>query len=155
MGGMAIVLVAVIVGVLLLQVVDDGKETSTTKPDPNSSTTDQTEPGETTSTTSSGPLRNPEDVRIQVMNGAGVQGVAGTMTENLKSKGYTDVATPGTLAATREGNAVQCKAGLAREAAALAAQVGDAVAEDFPATPDDEVAADVDCIVVVGVPKTA
>jgi hypothetical protein len=152
MRGAVLVLAAVVLGVVLLQVVDVGDTgtgaiTPTSAGERTTSTTD----GDTT-TTSGGdqPLKEPAELRIQVLNGAGIQGAAATMTEALAGNGYTNAAEPGDTD-RREGNAVQCKAGLEREAAALATQVGEAVVEDFPATPPASVTdATVECLVIVG-----
>ncbi len=156
MRGALLVLAAVVLGVVLLQVVDNGDSggngtTNTTAADRTTSTSRD----DTTTTRGGGALKSPAELRIQVLNGAGVQGAAGNMTEALKALGYTNAADPGDTD-RREGNAVLCKAGLEGEVARLATEVGDAEVVEFPATPPNGVTDEtVECVVIVGAPAAA
>lgn len=150
--GAVLVGAAVLVGILLLQIVDDG---SVDAPSADGATTETTQKrggggrGTTTTTEPSQPARDPEQVRVVVLNGGAATGSAAAMSEQLKPKGYTNQGQPGNTD-DRIGNAVQCRNGFDREAAALAVAVGEGtVTEPFPATPPAGTE-DADCIIIVG-----
>ena len=145
-------LVAVVVGIVLLQVVDDGDSPAPSGGPSKNSTTTTADTGETTTPTTGGEgtLVPAAELRVQVLNGRGVQGVAGDMTEALRAKGYTAILDPGD-ADPREGNVVTCKAGLEGEAALLVTQVGDATVEAaFPDPLPANASADAQCLVILG-----
>src|SRR5262245_51954324 len=122
--GAGLVLVAIIIGVVLLQVVDDGtsgsvpaatnKTTTTTK-------TPATEPNTGTTTTTkkpTTPAKAPDQVRVVVLNAGAKTGSAKAMSTSLKSKGYTNQPNQPTdwSNTTQTGNTVMCKPGFEREA---------------------------------------
>lgn len=153
--GAGVIAAAVLVGVLLLQIVDDGSTgpigaAGDGKPD-TTTTTGKSSPDKTTSTTeATAPAKNADQVKVLVLNGGAAAGSAGTMSETLKQKGYTNQEPANDDDATRTGNVVHCREGLEREAAALAVAVGEGTpVETFPdpAPPNSDTA---DCVVIVG-----
>lgn len=154
---------AVVLGIVLLQVVDSGSprdfgdgggSTAT------SSTTSTTAPasGSTTTTTAAksgskggAAVKQPGEIRVQVLNGSGVQGAAASMSQKLQSSGYVVVEPTDTSSAT--GNAVYCTSGLDEEAAALAAAAGTdpaATAAAMPDPPPSGTDSSANCVVVLG-----
>lgn len=150
--------VAVIIGIVLLQIGDRNDNgpaaaaskkkttttTTTTKPKQTQSTTSQT----TGSTT---PARSPSQVHLIVLNGGAPSGGAAHMESMLKLKGYTSQDDANTWSGHHQsGNTVYCKAGLQREGAALATGVtGAKLVIPFP-TPAPPFTNGDDCAVVVG-----
>ena len=74
----------------------------------------------TTGGTTTTPIRPNNEVRVKVYNGSGVQGVAQTLTDQLRAKGY-NMQAPETADKERQGTVVQCVSGFEREGAVLAA----------------------------------
>jgi hypothetical protein len=156
--GAGLIALAVLIGVVLLNVVDDGDtdqgsnsgastDTTTTTA---ASSTDTT--GATTETTvDSVPAKTPAELSVLVLNGGAPQGSAKEMSDNLKLSGYTNQPQPSDWAGRQQaGNVVMCKAGLDQEAAALATAVGEGTPVDAfadPAPPGSDAA---ECVVVVG-----
>ncbi len=153
--GAGVIAVAVLVGVLLLQVVDHGSTgpVGTTGDDKPSATTTTEKPSADKTTTTTADVvqeKTPDQVRVLVLNGGAIAGAAGTMSTSLTEKGYTNQEPANDDSTTRTGNVVHCREGLEREAAALAVAVGEGTTvEDFPdpAPPHSD---GVDCVVVVG-----
>lgn len=153
--GAGVIAVALIVGVLLLQIVDDGS----TGPigsagDASAATASTTKPpsGKTTTTLNMtmAAAKTPDQVRLLVLNSGAVAGSAGTLSDALKAKGYTNQEPANDDTATRSGNIVYCRAGLEREASALAVAVGDGTpVEPFP-DPAPAHSAAADCVVITG-----
>lgn len=159
--GAGLIALAVIIGVVLLNVVDDGdtdqgsngsgsgSETTATTAAGASDTTEAT----TETTADSVPAKTPAELSVLVLNGGAPQGTAREMSDNLKLSGYTNQLQAADWAGRQQaGNVVMCKAGLEQEAAALATAVGEGTpVEAFadPAPPGSETA---DCVVVVGTP---
>jgi len=171
--GAALVAVAVILGIVGLQILDDSRTvhssaavatslapstlpSATTRP----GTTATTRAGTTTTTraaatttrpvatTTTTGVRKASQVRVYVYNASGVQGAANNMSNTLKSKGYNTIGT-GNLA-TQKGINVECRTGFDKEAAALAAAVGNAAkVVAFPTNPPAG-STDADCLVVLG-----
>jgi len=154
--GAGLIAVAVIVGVLLLQIVDDGSTgpignagdasaaTTTTAKKPASDKTT------TTLDLTMAPAKTADQVRVLVLNGGAAAGSAGTLSEALKAKGYTNQEPANDDTAKRSGNVVHCRAGLEREASALAVAVGDGTpVEPFP-DPAPAHSAAADCVVITG-----
>jgi hypothetical protein len=148
--GAALVGLAVLIGIVLLQVVDDGTtgpigDGGGTAP---ATTTTTAAPGTTTSTKAAGEVRPPQQVTVLVLNGSGRSGAASAQTNALKAKGYQTL-TPAD-APRREGTVVYFRPGFEREAAALATAVGGtpevAPMPDTP-PPGSEGA---DCVVILG-----
>jgi len=139
--GAVLIGVAVVIGIVLLQVVDEGGSIGGP---PSSSGT------RTTSTTGAN-ARPPQEVHVQVLNASGLPGDAMTTANTLKGLGYQIVGT-GNSAATQTGTTVTCRAGYGEEAKALASAVaptGGATVVDFPPTPPAG-AETANCIVVKG-----
>lgn len=149
----ALVGLAVLIGIVLLQVVD--VEPSPTREGGGKKvavTTTTAKGGVSTTTAPATPERTPDQLRVIVLNGGAPSGAAGTMSDALKQKGYTNQAQANNDPTKRTGNAVYCKEGLDREAAALSIAVGEVTTvESYPAAPPKAVTdAQADCVVVVG-----
>jgi len=154
--GAALVAIAVIIGVVLLQAIDDGNDgpvgdggpastTTTTTTTPTSTDTSGSSSSTSVTTAKAAPLP-PAQVTVRVLNGSGQAGAAGTMTNTLKAKGYkTLVATD---AAPRTGTVVYAKAGRTTECTTLSASVQNSKVQPMPTpVPGGQ---DADCIVVIG-----
>lgn len=152
--GAALIGLAVIVGIVLLQVVDNGSSgpakaggakagaTSTTKAASN------TTAAPTTTAAPGGAVKPPAQIRVLVLNGSGVTGAAKTKTNQLRALGYNTLTPTDTLA--RTGDFAECKAGFEREVQTLAKAVGAGTkVVNFP-TPPPPYTANVDCIVILG-----
>jgi hypothetical protein len=161
--GAGLVLLAVIIGIVLLQVVDDGSKapsnsaaagavTTTTVRKPTTTTS-----GKPTTTTKAvqTPARAPANVRVIALNAGAASGKAGTMHDSLQQKGYTNQQQANTWSAAHfTGNTVFCRSGFSKEAQALAVAVGkNTVIKPFPATAPP-FSSNVDCVVAVGAAKT-
>lgn len=147
--GAALVALAVIVGIVLLNAIDDGNDgqvgdggsTSTT------TTTVFVVGGPSTTTTTKAPPRPPAEVSVRVFNSGGAAGSAGTLTNTLKAKGYkTLVATNG---AARTGTVVYAIPTATPECTTLATLVPGSKVQPMPdpAPPGSEGA---DCVVLIG-----
>jgi LytR cell envelope-related transcriptional attenuator len=158
--GAGLIALAVIIGVVLLNVVDDGDTNQGSNGSGSSSETTASTAGATdttkatTETTAdSVPAKTPAELLVLVLNGGAPQGSAKEMSDNLKLSGYTNQGQPADWTGHQQaGNVVMCKAGLDQEAAALATAVGEGTpvqAFADPAPPGSESA---DCVVVVGTP---
>lgn len=159
--GAALIGLAVIIGIVLLQVVDTGKNGSggkgggaVTSSSSSASSTATTAKGATTTvkgattTKATGTPKTPAQLNVVVLNGSPTNGAAAAMSSELAKKGY-QMATPGNTA-KRTGTVASCTAGLDREAAALAAAVGStAKVAPFP-SPAPTGAERANCIVIVG-----
>lgn len=148
--GALLVGLAVIIGIVLLQVIDDG----TTGPigdggtSSNGSSATTSSGGGTTSTTAATPEKTPAEVAVLVLNGSGRAGAARAMTDSLKAKGYQTL-TPAD-AEGRTGTVVYFKADLERECTTVATAVGgNPTVEPIPdpAPPGSENAS---CVVILG-----
>jgi hypothetical protein len=136
---------AVILGIIGLQVLDDSGDGST------SGATSTTAVGTVTTgpTTTTVAIRPTSAVRVKVYNASGIQGKAQTLTDQLKGKGYA-TQEPTTLSGSHQGTVVECVAGFQREGYVLAVSgVGGAQIAPYPKDPPDG-ASDADCIVVIG-----
>jgi hypothetical protein len=152
--GAALVAVAVIIGVVLLQAIDDGNDgpvgdggpASTTTTTTATSTSSSSASGSTTSTTVKAAVLPPAQVTVRVLNGSGQAGAAGTLTNTLKAKGYkTLVATD---ASPRTGTVVYAKTGRTTECTTLSTSVPNSKVQAMPTpVPGGQ---DADCIVVIG-----
>jgi hypothetical protein len=159
--GALLIGVAVVIGIVLLQVGDNndngptsaaGNQTTTTK-QATTTTTSTSDTNPTSSTTPTGTPRPPAEVRLIVLNGGAAAGQAGDMSDTLRTKGYTNqpkLANDWT-GHTQTGDSVTCREGFEREGTALAIQVGSGTKTIFPyPTPPPPFSSDVDCVVVVG-----
>ena len=144
--GAIVIGLAVIVGIVGLQILDDSGDGSTGATGTTAAGgTATTRPGSTTT-----PVRANKDVRVKVYNASGVQGRAQTLTDNLRADGY-NMQDPANLDKQRQGTVVECKAGFEREAAVLQLYgVGNpSTVAAYPSDPPAG-ASDADCIVVIG-----
>jgi hypothetical protein len=157
--GAGLILGAIVIGIVLLQIVDDGRDGSVgadaTRPR-NTTTTSATEPSSTGSTTGSTggtpqPAREPAQVPLIVLNAGAPAGTAGELSDTLETKGYTnqEEATDWT-GGERDGTAVFCKAGLNADAVALATAVQDGLQPQAWPEPAPPNSGNVDCVVAVG-----
>jgi hypothetical protein len=141
--GAALIGVAVVIGIVLLQVVDGGGGGTG-----GSATPATTGSNGATSTTAADAGRPAQEVRVLVQNGSGVAGQAATKANELRGLGYPIAGTGN--AAAQQGNTVACLSGFEAEAETLAQQVGGgATVIGFP-EPVPAGAEETDCIVVIG-----
>jgi hypothetical protein len=140
---------AVIAGIVGLQILDDSNGTSVATPDAEVTTTAALGP---TSTSAGATARPASEVRVRVYNASGVPGQAQAESDKLKALGW-DTFEPGDYGSTRNGTAVQCRSGYGPEADVLAVfGVGrGALVERYPSDPP-EGAGEVDCLVILGKP---
>jgi len=141
--GAVLVGVAVVIGIVLLQVVDNGAPVGGGGGPP------VTEPrdGQTTTTLASD-LRPPQEVRVLVLNASGVSQAAATKANQLRGLGYAIAGTGN--AAVQQGTAVECRTDFKDEADELAKTVGPGtVVIPFPEPPPAG-AENADCIVILG-----
>lgn len=156
--GALLIGVAVIIGIVLLQIGDRNDNgpksaashaTTTTKP----RTTRTTRTTRTRTTTPKTPPISAGLLKVIVLNGGAATGQAGVMTTNLKQHGYTSVSPANDWIGHHQiGNSVTCRAGLEREGRQLAAVVGPSNVPlhiRFPQT-FSSLRAGQDCVVVVG-----
>jgi hypothetical protein len=124
--GIALIVVAVALGVLLLNATDSPEpfagqpvdSTADTTPDGTTDSTAAT--GETTTTTTAQAPRDPATVTVLVANGAGIQGLAGRITDQLEAQNYLTANATDTLAPADE-SMVFYTPGYEADAAAIAA----------------------------------
>ena len=153
--GAALVGIAVVLGIVLLQVIDDGPSGGT-----GSAPTDTSETTVTTAATtdSSEPAGDhPRDqVRVLVLNGSDQANVATLKRNVLLGLGY-QVEAPGNTQ-LRQGSVVACKPGFEGDATQLAKDAGppDLEVIPFPDPPptgrqgEDVGAGNVNCVVILG-----
>jgi hypothetical protein len=156
--GTALIGLAVIVGVFLLQRVDTSTAGSQTTPvkKPTKATT-TTRPPRTTSTTTSttqpaAPPKTPDQLKVLVLNGGAPTGDAAKLRTKLVQAGYTNEPQANTWTGhTQTGLTLMCKPGLDREKVALSQQTAlkgvRVINFPTPAPPNSD---SVDCVVVVG-----
>jgi len=152
--GAALIGVAVIIGIVLLQIGDrndNGPAGAAPRPKSTTTTTRGTTPRSTTKTSTTTPARSPSQVHIIVLNGGAPSGAAAHTAAGLKLKGYTSQDDANTWSGHKQtGDSVYCRAGLQREGAALATSVpGAKLSLPYP-TPAPPFTAGTDCVVVVG-----
>jgi LytR cell envelope-related transcriptional attenuator len=141
--GAVLIGLAVVIGIVLLQVVDKGGSGGGVSPPV---TEGNGEP--TTSTTGEGG-RPPDQVRVLVLNASGLANAAGTKANELRGAGY---AIAGTGNATQQtGSTVACVSGFDKEADTLAKTAGAGFnITTFP-DPPPAGAENADCVVTLGV----
>jgi len=143
--GAGLIGLAVIVGIVLLQIVDDGTSGPANGNGGGGGPATST-PGETTASTPAD--RPPSEVRVLVLNAGQAAGAAQNKANQLRTAGYNTLPASNTL--PRVGLAVQCREGFDNEAAALTLAVGEgATVEPFPDEPPAE-AENADCLVLLG-----
>ena len=155
--GAGLVGLAVILGIVLLQVIDKGPAGNGATPAAtnNSATPTSTpassappassEPG---ATAKNGNARARNEVRVVVFNAGAASGAAGNMTNKLRTLGY-QLAPPANTNA-RRGTAVQCKQGFEKEAAQLQGDVGAGTGVEPFANPPLPETETVNCVVLLG-----
>jgi hypothetical protein len=111
--GLLILLVAVIIGVLVLNSLDNKTKKASAK----SETTTTTKAKATTTTTT--PLRSPANVKVLVVNASGVSGVAQTASSSLSQSKYSTL-TPATATTKESKTMVYYEPGYEQEAQVLA-----------------------------------
>ena len=139
--GAALIGVAVVIGIVLLQVVDKGGGSG------GSTAAPPTSGVSTSSTTKGGATKNPSQVRVLVLNGSGTAMAAATKANALRGLGYAIAGTGN--APVQTGTTVACKPGFDQEAQARAKAVGSATVAAFP-NPPPTGAENADCIVTLG-----
>jgi hypothetical protein len=159
--GAALIGLAVIVGVFLLQRVDTSNAGSSPATTPvnaarTTTTTAKKSTSSTPSTTSttqpSTPVKTPDQLKVLVLNGGAATGAAAHLRTSLQQVGYTNQPQASTWSGHKQtGKSILCRAGLAREAVALAQQTAlqGAKVQPFP-TPAPPSSDGVDCVIVVG-----
>ena len=171
--GAVLVGLAVIVGIVGLQIIDDsgpgsgsggatidtiaGAPTTTVggavTTTPTTGTTATTTPTSTKAPTSTTAVKIKPNgqVTVKVYNASGVPGVAQAMTDRLKAAGYNTL-TPANLDKTRSGSVVQCRSGFTNEGKVIVftqVKTADATYEPFPSDPPAG-SSGADCIVIIG-----
>jgi hypothetical protein len=143
--GAMLIALAVIVGIVLLQIVDPGKT------GPVGARTTISSTSTTTSTTkASTPQKTAAQVRLLVLNAGAPTGSAGNVSTNLKNSGYTNQGTPTDNASKITGEKVLCLPNLTREQAKIVQLLGPSTLSG-PLTADAATgAAGYDCVVLVG-----
>ena len=147
--------VAVIIGIVLLQIGDNDNNgpSAGAQPTASTSTTTTTSPSTTITTGNSTtpPRGSPSQVHLIVLNGGAPTGEAAHTASGLKLKGYTSQDDANTWTDhTQSGNTVYCRAGLDREGTALATNVEGAEFHSPYPTPAPPFTDGTDCVVVVG-----
>ena len=140
--GAVLIGVAVVIGIILLQVVDKGGGGGGGVSPP------VTEANGSTTSTTGDDGRAPEDVRVLVLNGSGIANAAGTKANELRGLGYAIAGTGNTEA--RTGSGVACTSGFEKEADALAQTLGAGYTVETYPDPPPEGSENADCIVILG-----
>ncbi len=149
--GVALVVVAVVVGLLLLRNGLDTSEVITASKGDSSQKTDSGNGEGDTSTTTTIPARDPSTVTVIVLNGTSVSGAAGKYTTAIASAGY-QMLDPGDATTKIPATQVFYAFGFEREAAAVAASAGapsSLTPTAMPTPPPGEVGA-ANVVVVIG-----
>jgi hypothetical protein len=122
--------VAVVIGIVLLQVVGDGSV------GPGSTTVVNDDNGDTVTTTTVSGARPPQEVGVAVFNASGVSQAAATSSNVLRGLGYL-IQKVGNAAGTQPGTTIACQLGYEAEAAQLAAlpDFAGATIIEYPAAP--------------------
>ncbi len=132
--GAALVALAVILGIVLLQAIDDGNDGPVG--DAGTTTTtihhddEQGSGGSSTSSTTTAEAAAPEQVTVRVLNGSGVAGAAGQLTNTLKANGYKTLVAGD--ATTRSGTVVDAKSDKTAECTTLADLIPGAKVASMP-----------------------
>jgi LytR cell envelope-related transcriptional attenuator len=148
--GAILVGVAVLIGIVLINVVDKGRPGGSSGGSGGTPTVPTTggTGSSTTATTKAGAIRDPSKVRVLVLNGSGTSGKAAALSNQLRGAGYPQLP-PGNAALTT-GTKVECKTGFEKEATVLAGKVGGSAAvAPFP-NPAPTGSDNADCVVVIG-----
>jgi len=117
--GIALIVAAVVLGLVLLNSTDKGPVLSAKTDDAVGVTTTTTDKDSTTSTTVAAKAHDPAEVAILVANGSGVKGAAGRIAESLKASNYVLKESTNTKAAA-EASVVYFAPGYQADARAVA-----------------------------------
>lgn len=122
--GVALIVAAVLLGVILLRATDSPEpfanvDTEDAVADDGDSTV-TSDPASTTPSVTATAARDPSEVTVLVANGAGIPGLASTIADQLKGANYV-VAEPGNTKAPADDSAVYYTPGYEADAAAVAA----------------------------------
>ena len=153
--GAALIGLAVIVGVFLLQRTDSSTARSSKPPVSAAKTTttvQSTQPTASSTTVPLTPAKTPDQLKVLVLNGGAATGAAAQLRTSLQQAGYTNQPQASTWTGhSQTGKTVMCKPGFDREAVALSQQTAlqGATVVSFP-TPAPPSSDGVDCVVVVG-----
>jgi hypothetical protein len=142
--GAVLIGLAVVIGIVLLQVVDKGGGGGGVAPP----VTGPPDNESTTSTTGEGG-RPPDQVRVLVLNGSGLANAAGTKANELRGDGYAIAGTGNSPQQT--GSTVACVSGFEKEADTLAKAAGAGFSIATYPDPPPTGAENADCIVTLGV----
>ena len=142
--GAVLVGLAVIVGIIGLQILDDSENGASVT----ISTSDTSPPA--TTIAGQGPKAHlPGEVTLKVYNASDIQGAGQQLSDKLKTFGYKMEA-PANLNTTQKGTVVQCRAGYEGDAAVISGfGIPGSTTEGFPSTPP-EGADNANCIVILG-----
>jgi hypothetical protein len=160
--GAALVVVAVVIGLLLLRegldtseaITTNGGNSGQTSEGSDSSGPDATDDGTGDTTTTTIAVRPPAEVPTIVLNDSGIAGAAGTYSDLLGSLGYTLTNPDGAnadAAGDAAATAVYYAPGFEAEAVAVAFSIGapDTAVAPMPATPPGPIAG-ASVVVVIG-----
>ena len=153
--GAGLIAIAVIIGIVLLNAIDDGNSgpvgdggTTSTTAIGNATTTTTVAAGTAPPAVTTKPAAiSPAQVTVLVLNASGRSGVASTLTNTLKAKGYKTLL-PNNVSPVRAGTVVDVKAGKTAPCTTMAALISGAKVQPMPTPPP--FVTDADCIVVIG-----
>jgi hypothetical protein len=141
--GAVLIGLAVVVGIVLLQVVDKGGGGGGGVAPP------VTQPSDQSTTSTTGESGRPADqVRVLVLNGSGLANAAGTKANELRGDGYAIAGTGN--AEQQAASTVACLSGFEKEADALAKSVGAGFSVTTYPDPPPTGSENADCIVILG-----
>ncbi len=147
--GAVLVGVAVVLGIVLLQVVNgsgsSGGGGATARPTPTSSSSSTG----TTATTLVGGGRRAAQVKVFVQNASGLSGAAAAKANVLRGLGYA-ILGQGNATTPQTGSVVGCKTGFTKEADTLAKAAGVGTTVGPYPTPPPALATAADCILTIG-----
>ena len=142
--GAVLVGLAVIVGIIGLQILDDSQSGNSV-----TISTSDTSPPTTTIAGQEAKAHLPSEVAIKVYNASDIQGSGQQLTDKLKTFGY-NMQTPANLNSTRKGTVVQCRAGYEADGNVISVYgIPGSTSEGFPSSPP-EGAETANCIVILG-----
>jgi hypothetical protein len=154
--GAALIALAVVIGIVLLQVIDDGTDGpigdgGTVNAGGSTVTTAPAADGggnATTSTTAAAPARQPAEVAVLVLNGSGREGAATAQTNALRGEGYQTLTAAD--ADSRQGNIVYFKPDFEQECTTVAGLVGGAPTVEPMPDPAPTGSENASCVVILG-----
>ena len=122
--GVALIVAAVLLGVILLRATDSPEPFANVDTEDSvrddGDTTVTSDPATTAPSVTTAATRDPSEVTVLVANGAGIPGLASTVSDQLKGANYV-VAEPGNTKAPADESAVYFTPGYEADAAAVAA----------------------------------